>query len=92
MSEHLQIVFDIVTRKASYRFTRLERVPAGLLIPPGLSNMPASVVCSGPEVLLVSEDDGARTGLVPELDLDVSHRNLVSEPGPPGSVLSLAHR
>jgi hypothetical protein len=91
MSEHLQVVFDIVTRKASYRFTQLERPPAGLLIPPGLSNMPASVVRSRPEGLLILDVSAQRTCLVPELDLDVSHQDLASEPEVSESELSLAN-
>ena len=82
MSVHLQVVFDVVTRKASYRFTLLERPPAGLLVPPGLSNVPASVVCSRPEGLRVCDDKGAKEGLVPELDLDVLHQDLARSVSP----------
>jgi hypothetical protein len=91
MSEHLRVVFDIVTRNVSYRFAPMERAPAGLLIPPGLARLPASVVCSRPEGMRVSNDDGATMGLVPEVDLDLSRPDLIGEPPAPESTPSLAY-
>jgi hypothetical protein len=90
VSNLLRVVFDTVTRKASYRFAPLERPSAGLLIPPGLSSLPASVICSRPESLLVSDDDGANPGLVPEPDRDVSHRD-ISEPIVAESFAAIPH-
>ena len=45
MSEYLQVVFDVVSRNASYRPTWREHPAVRLLKPPTLLKMPASVLC-----------------------------------------------
>ena len=49
MSEHLQVVFDVVTRMVSYRYTWRERPAVTLLEHPALLQMPASVLCARQE-------------------------------------------
>jgi hypothetical protein len=46
MSEHLQVVFDIVNGEFSYRHAWREGPATELLLPPTLTEIPASVLCS----------------------------------------------
>ena len=47
MSEDLQVVYDVVTGEFSYRHALRERPATKLLVPPTLTEIPASVLCSG---------------------------------------------
>ena len=49
MREDLQVVFDVVNGEFSYRHAWLERPAAKLLVPPTLTEIPASVLCSRQE-------------------------------------------
>ena len=64
MSEHLQVLFDVVTREVSYRHTWRER-PAVRLLKPLLLKIPASVLCAGDEVRPETSHDVANIGQTP---------------------------
>src|SRR5215469_10324122 len=49
MSEDLQVVYDVVTGEFSYRHALRERPATKLLVPPTLTEIPASVLCSRQE-------------------------------------------
>jgi hypothetical protein len=49
MSEHLQVIFDVVSGEFSYRHAWRERPDARLLVPPTLTEIPASVLRSRQE-------------------------------------------
>jgi hypothetical protein len=55
MSEHLQVVLDIVTGEVSFRHAWRERPAAKLLKPPSLLEMPTSV-------LGARQESGFKTG------------------------------
>jgi hypothetical protein len=57
MSEHLQVVLDIVTGEISFRHTQRERPATRLLKPPSLLEMPTSVLCARPETSVASNYD-----------------------------------
>jgi hypothetical protein len=57
MSEHLQVVLDIVTGEISFRHTQRERPATRLLKPPSLLEMPTSVLCARQETSFASDFD-----------------------------------
>jgi len=78
MSEHLQVVFDVVTREVSYRQTWRDR-PAVRLLKPLLLKMPASVLCAGDEVRLDTSHDVAIAAQTPCPMRDVRYLSQMPE-------------